>query len=303
MNEGDASQTAAEMRSLVDQAEAEAAEAQAIAAAARARASQVRRKAELAEIDASTKLVADKAIPAESATSAAATEVFAKPANPTDTNERDTRKPKLIKTNAAAQLVGGDAVDVPEERASQQSTAASSELVEGPGVSTVGLRRPKLSEVTAVLAVIVSCVALGASVEMAVLHKNANRERQLVAEYSAAARQGVVTLTSLNFEHAEEGVRNILEVSTGTFRDEFLKTAEDFTKVVERSNVISQGAVQATAVDLDSLTDNSALVLVASTTEITNADGNKQDSRKYRVVVTVTRYGGQIKMSNVEFVP
>ena len=300
MNEADDPQTAAQMRSLVDRAEAEAAEAQAIAAAARARAIQVRRKAEL---DTSAKLVANKEFPAEPAISAADTEIFAKPANPAQTQGRDTGKPKLIKTTAVAQSVGVDAADAPEERAPQQSPAAFKELVEEPRVSTGGVRRPQLFEVAAVLAVIVSCVALGSSVEMAVLHKNANRERQLVAEYSAAARQGVVTLTSLDFEHAEEGVRNILEVSTGTFRDDFLKTAENFTNAVERSNVVSQGAVQATAVDLDSLTDNSAVVLVASTSEITNAAGEKQDSRKYRVVVTVTRYGGQIKMSNVEFVP
>jgi Mce-associated membrane protein len=124
-----------------------------------------------------------------------------------------------------------------------------------------------------------------------------------VAEYAAAARQGVVTLTSLDFEHAKEGVHNILEVSTGTFKDDFLKMSGDFTNVVEQSKVISQGSVQATAVDLDSLTDNGAVVLVASTSEVTNAAGAKQDPRKYRLIVTVTREGGQLKMSKVEFVP
>jgi Mce-associated membrane protein len=67
--------------------------------------------------------------------------------------------------------------------------------------------------------------------------------------------------------------------------------------------VVSQGSVQATAVELDSMTENSAVVLVASTSEVTNAAGAKQDPRKYRVIVTLTRDGGQLKMSKVEFVP
>ncbi len=138
---------------------------------------------------------------------------------------------------------------------------------------------------------------------MAVLHKHAVRERQQVAEFAAAARQGVVTLTSLDFEHAKEGVQRIAAVSTGTFKDDFLKMAEDFTTVIEQSKVISQGSVQATAVELESMTDNSAVVLVASTSEVTNAAGAKQDPRKYRLIVTVTRDGGQLKMSKVEFVP
>jgi len=112
-----------------------------------------------------------------------------------------------------------------------------------------------------------------------------------------------VTLTSLDFEHAKEGVQRIVEVSTGTFKDDFLKMADDFTNVVEQSKVVSQGSVQAAAVDLDSMTDNSAVVLVASTSEVTNAAGAKQDPRKYRLIVTMTREGGQLKMSKVEFVP
>jgi Mce-associated membrane protein len=67
--------------------------------------------------------------------------------------------------------------------------------------------------------------------------------------------------------------------------------------------VISQGTVAAAAVDLDTMTDNSAVVLVASTSEVTNAAGAKQDPRNYRLIVTITRDGDQLKMSKVQFVP
>ena len=134
-------------------------------------------------------------------------------------------------------------------------------------------------------------------------HRHAAEQRRRAAEFSAAARQGVVTLTSLDFEHAKEGVQNIIEVSTGSFKDDFVKMADDFTKVVQESKVISQGSVQADAVDLNSMTDNSAVVLIASTSEVTNAAGAKQDPRKYRLIVTVARDGGQLKLSKVEFLP
>lgn len=326
MSKGDTPHTAAEIRSLVDQAEAEAAEAEALAAAARARARaiQLRREADRAEDDKQAKIVADDPISAEPAVAVA----DARPS--TDKTEsvapKVRRKPKLIKTKPVNEPAAGVAVDEPESQTprgsrevgdkSAQSTQAASEPDEATAeedvlertpeeapADTRWLRRPKWSAVAAVLAIVVSFAALGASVEMAVLDKNAKRERQLVAEYSAAARQGVVTLTSLDFEHAKEGVQNILEVSTGTFKDDFLKMAGDFAKVVEESKVVSQGSVQAAAVDLDSLTDNSAMVLVSSTSEVTNAAGAKQDPRKYRLIVTVTREGGQLKMSNVAFVP
>ncbi len=129
------------------------------------------------------------------------------------------------------------------------------------------------------------------------------QQRQRAAEFVAAARQGVVTLTSLDFNHAKQGVQRILENSTGSFKDDFLKMADDFTKVVEQSKVVSQGSVQAAAVELDSMTKDSAVVLVASTSEVTNAAGAKQDPRSYRLIVTVARDGGQLKISKVEFVP
>jgi Mce-associated membrane protein len=79
--------------------------------------------------------------------------------------------------------------------------------------------------------------------------------------------------------------------------------AGDFTKVVEQSKVVEQGTVQAVAVDRDSMTDDSAVALVASTSEVTNAAGAKQDPRNFRLIVTLTRDSGQLKMSKVEFVP
>lgn len=306
MKKGDTPHTAAEIRSLADQAEAEAAEAEALAAAARARARaiQLRREAQLIETEEPV---------GEDLAAADDDEVDDEPAA-IEKTRKVKPKPAEVPDEVAGEVADEvadepeDAEPVDESEDVETDTAADAADDDAPEavVSESGRRwprRPKLSAVAAVIAVVVSLAAVGASVEMAVLHKHAVRERQQVAEFAAAARQGVVTLTSLDFEHAKEGVQRIVEVSTGTFKDDFLKMADDFTNVVEQSKVVSQGSVQATAVDLDSMTDTSAVVLVASTSEVTNAAGAKQDPRKYRLIVTMTRDGGQLKMSKVEFVP
>lgn len=289
MKKGDPPPTAAEILSLADEAEAEAAEAEALAAAARARARAIklRREAELAE----TKKPVEEDI---------------SDADDAQDDEDEDESADSVVVEQASEPEPTESADDSEDADDEAAEDDSSETLVSDKASESGRRwpgRPKLSAVAAVLAVLISLVAVGAAVEMAVLHKHAVRERQQAAEYAAAARQGVVTLTSLDFEHAKEGVQRIVEVSTGTFKDDFLKMADDFTNVVEQSKVVSQGSVQAAAVDLDSMTDNSAVVLVASTSEVTNAAGAKQDPRKYRLIVTMTREGGQLKMSKVEFVP
>ena len=300
----DTVQTAAEMRSLADQAEAEAAEAEALAAAARARARaiQLRRDAGLAEAKAQpvTEAVAQEAVVEE----AEVTPADSVPTEVQDTSEiapEDTEpadKPEDVETEESPD----EAIeDTAEPGTSATEASAIDDAEEKPERSR--LRRPRWSTIAATAAIVVILAALSGSVYMVLDHRHATEQRRRVAEFAAAAKQGVVTLTSLDFDHAKEGVQSVIDVSTGSFKDDFLKMADDFTKVVQESKVISQGTVQAEAVDLNTMTDNSAVVLVASTSEVTNAAGAKQDPRKYRLIVTVARDGGQLKLSKVEFLP
>lgn len=297
VNEDEIPTTAADIRSLAEQAEAEAAEAEALAAAARARARaiQLRRQAEL--IEAGDDAAAADAEPTVSSDAAAAHDGAAQAVGA----EKDaTREPAAEDTESAEEVA-----DAPEPAAEPDTGTLLAPAA--PAATSVRRwrrwSRPRWSTVAAVLAIIVILCALAGSGYMIKEHRDAVRQHQRVAEFAAAARQGVVTLTSLDFNNAKQGVQHILENSTGSFKDDFLKMADDFTKVVEQSKVISQGSVQETAVDLDSMTDNSAVVLVASTSEVTNAAGAKQDPRNYRLIVTVARDGGQLKIAKVEFVP
>jgi len=315
--------TAADIRALADQAEAEAAEAEALAAAARARARaiQLRRQAEVIEAkkaDAVKEEAAkEKAAVKEDAKTAAPDEAVAADdaADSVQVEEPDTSEKEPEETEVADEAADESAdeseSDETEEspaEAEAEATADTSAADEEQPVRRwrrvpARLHRPKWSTIAASLAIIVIVVALGASGYMYKEHRDAERQRQRAAEFAAAARQGVVTLTSLDFNEAKDGVQHILENSTGSFKDDFVKMADDFTKVVQQSKVISQGSVQAAAVDLDTMTNDSAVVLVASTSEITNAAGAKQDPRNYRLIVTVARDGGQLKISKVEFVP
>ena len=286
LNEAGTPSTPAEMRAMAEQAEAEAAEAEALAAAARARARaiQLRRQAEL--VDAAEADVTQTEDGAQSAVED----------TPSETEQQDVGTESVQTEESADDAVAPAPTDLPTE-------VVSDAPADRPARYRRWRRRPKLSTLAASLAVIFIAALLAASAYMAWEHRNASRQQQRVAEFAAAARQGVVTLTSLDFNNAKGGVQRILDDSTGAFKDDFQKMANDFTKVVEESKVIEQGTVQAVAVDVDSVTNDSAVALVASKSEVTNAAGAKQDPRSFRLIVTLSRDGDQLKMSKVEFVP
>ncbi|MEV0248087.1 VirB8/TrbF family protein [Nocardia sp. NPDC050712] len=132
-------------------------------------------------------------------------------------------------------------------------------------------------------------------------HHQLTENEMRAAEFTAAARQGVLALTSLDFNHAKDDVQRVLDNSAGAFHDDFRGRAEDFTKVVQQSQVTTEGKVNASAVE--SMTEDSAVVLVAATSRITNSAGAQQEPRVWRLSVTVSRVDGGLKISKVEFVP
>ena len=131
--------------------------------------------------------------------------------------------------------------------------------------------------------------------------RDTTNRAQRAAKFVAGARQGVVNMTSLDFNKAKEDVQRVLDSSTGEFRDDFQQRAKDFASVVEQSKVVTEGKVNAAAVE--SMDEHSALVLVSATSRITNSAGAKDEPRVWRLRVTMTEDGGQYKMSKVEFVP
>ena len=267
----------AEAMALLEEAEAEAAEAEALAAAARARARAARlRREALAESE------------AEAEAEAAETE--------TETAEPADQQPPDADEGV------DDTVEKLDEETDEEAPEETIEAVEPesrPARWRPGL--PSLSATAKVAAIVLICAFAVASGIMVWKDHDAAERAQREASFVAGARQGIVNMTSLDFNRAKEDVQRLLDSSTGQFRDDFQQRAKDFASVVEQSKVVTQGTVTAAA--LESMDEHSASVLVAASSRITNSAGAKDEPRMWRIRVTVTEEGGQYKMSKLEFVP
>lgn len=270
---------------LAEQAEAEAAEAEAVAAAARARAKAIRLRNEAA---------ADKNVEDVAADEGPATE----PADAPDTDGVAT--PEITDTtgvDAETEAVEAEALEESEPQAEVEAIDGKS----GRRLPRVRVSRLFWKVLASCLTLIVTAALLGLSGWMIWHHRQAEHRQQLAAEYTAAARQTVVTLMSLDFNHAQDAVKNILDNSTGEFREDFEAQSKDFVKLAQDAKVVTEANVTAAAVD--TMSDNNAVVLVAVNTQVTNTTGANKQARPWRVAVDMVREGDQIKLSKVEFVP
>jgi Mce-associated membrane protein len=164
-------------------------------------------------------------------------------------------------------------------------------------------RRPRLPSLAGALTVAAVVAILGlaaASGWMAYQHHKVMQDRQRESAYVATARQGVVNLTSLDYNKAKEDVQRVLDIATGEFKDDFQRRAEDFASVVKDSKAVTEGTVAATAVE--SMNNDSAVILVLSNESVTNIAGAKDQPRTFRFRVTVVHDGDDLKLSKVEFV-
>jgi Mce-associated membrane protein len=106
---------------------------------------------------------------------------------------------------------------------------------------------------------------------------------------------------SLNFNSAADDVKRIIDNTTGDFKKDFQGQADEFTKVAQASKVVTEATVNATAVQ--KMSKDTATVLVAVTTQVSNAASKDQQPRSWRLRVDLARDGGQLKLAKVEFVP
>lgn len=161
------------------------------------------------------------------------------------------------------------------------------------------LRRPTPKAVAVGAGIVLLCAALAASGYMFRQDRLALRQRQRAAEYVAAARQDVAALMSLDVNKAKEDMQRIADNSTGNVKNSFPAIAEQLTKGLEQSKVTTTVTVNDVAVE--SMTDNSAIVLVAATTEAT-APGEQPQPRPWHIALGMRMDGGKPKMANIEFV-
>ncbi|OBJ88895.1 hypothetical protein A5659_17575 [Mycobacterium sp. 1165196.3] len=285
----DSATSKADVQALLEEAEAEAAEAEALAAAARARARAARlRREALAQTE------------TETATAATTEPETAQEAPAAEEDGTDTAEPETDDdVTETVEATGTEAAE--NEGEASDETAEGTEAQAKSARSRRRLRLPSWSVVWKAAVILLICAFLGASGYMVWNHNETIERNHRAANILAGARQGVVNLTSMDFNKAKEDVQRVIDSSTGPFRDDFQARAKDFTTVVEQSKVVTQGSVNAAAVQ--TINGDFALVLVAATSHVTNAAGAKDAPRNWRLKVTVKNDGGQYKMSNVEFIP
>jgi Mce-associated membrane protein len=278
----DAAVTAAQ----VEAAEAEAAEAQALASAAAARAKAVRLRKQAEESR------------AQAAKSAAEAEAAAAEAAARAKTEAEQATP-----DEEPAAVVAEPVTVTEAESAEAESAEDYEAEDAPDAPSRGWRRwvPGWRAASVGAAVTVLVALLAASGYLIWSHHEAMQRQQREGEFRAGARQDVINLMSLNFNNGQADLQRVLDTTSGSFHDDFVKSQKDFLTVMQDSKVVTSTTVSATA--LESMTDDSAVVLVTATSQVANSASQQPTPRSWRLSVTVHRENDQIKMSKVEFVP
>ncbi|WP_082969734.1 MULTISPECIES: hypothetical protein [unclassified Mycobacterium] len=198
---------------------------------------------------------------------------------------------------AETEDAGDDAHDV--EQRSATSTRKRLRLPRRPRRPR-WLRRPGRKTVAAGIGIVLFSTSLAASGYMLWQHHTALHNRQLAAEFSAAARQGITAFMSIDPDHAKESVQRAIDASTGDQKDQLSVLSPLMVKRAEETKVGAKVTIEAVAVQ--SFSDNSGVVLVAAKTDPIGPDTAKPPPALFRLSVNMDRDGGQLKMSKVEFV-
>lgn len=162
------------------------------------------------------------------------------------------------------------------------------------------LRRPTPKAVGVSTALVLIVASLGAAGWMVWQHYALLREQRHAAEFAAAARRGVATMMSLDADHAQESVQHTIDLSTGELKSQLVATSSYMVKNAQEAKVTTKATVEDVAVE--SMSDNSAVVLVVAKSDTINPDKSKRPTVFWRLSVNIDRDGGQPKMSKVDFV-
>lgn len=184
-----------------------------------------------------------------------------------------------------------------EEPSAQSETAGNRRAWSRPG----WLRFPGGKPIAVAAAVVLICMSLAATGYMMWQHHLAAQERQRAAEFSAAARQSVVTMMSLNPATVRQDMQRVVENSTGRFKKALdAGGADEIVKRVEQSKVNTKVTVQSVAIE--NMSGDSAVALVSALSEGTGPDNQKLPLAPWRISVSLNNDNGQLKTSEFEFV-
>jgi Mce-associated membrane protein len=162
------------------------------------------------------------------------------------------------------------------------------------------LRRPTRQAVGVGSAIVLLCAALAASGYIVWQHRTLVRQQQQAQELAAAAREEVAALMSIDPAHAKENLQRSIDDTTGALKSQLEATSGYMVKNAQDAQITTKATVQDVAVE--SMTDNSAVLLVVAKSDTTNADKSNRPTVFWRLSVDVERDGDRLKISRLDFV-
>ncbi|WP_024793567.1 hypothetical protein [Tomitella biformata] len=118
--------------------------------------------------------------------------------------------------------------------------------------------------------------------------------------FLAAAETSVNDIVNVSAANIDEKIGSILDGSTGAYRDQFEGASEQFASMAREVDATSEGSIVTSAVEDN--TDTSGTVLVVAMSTVTNTNTPEPKVAYFRMRVTVDKVDGQCKTSNVEYV-
>jgi Mce-associated membrane protein len=162
------------------------------------------------------------------------------------------------------------------------------------------LRRPTAKAVGAGTAIVLLCAALAASGYLVWQHRALMQRQQHAKEFAAAAREEVATLMSIDPAHATENIQRSIDDTTGALKSQLEATSNYMAKNAQDAQITTKATVEDVAVE--SMTDNSAVVLVVAKSDTINPDKSNRPTVFWRLSVNIERDGGRLKISKLDFV-
>ena len=162
------------------------------------------------------------------------------------------------------------------------------------------LRPPTRKAVGVGAAIVLVCAALAASGYILWQHRTLMHQRQHAEEFAAAAREEVAALMSIDPAHAAENLQHSIDDTTGALKSQLEATSGYMVKNTQDAQVATKATVQDVAVE--SMTDNSAVLLVVAKSDTINADKSSRPTVFWRLSIDLERDGDRLKMSKLEFV-
>ena len=154
-----------------------------------------------------------------------------------------------------------------------------------------------------VVGLAVALVALLVAIGLVVTSQDAVDDDLTTAQREVAEAARVEALAFLTVDHTDMDplIDAVLAGATGDFAEQYESQRDTLTSEAIRTEATSTGEVVALGVgDLD---DDSATVLVAANSTVTNTStGSKGQVRYYRLRLDLVREGERWLTSNVEFV-